>query len=192
MTRRIVETEYERRQPVPGYETLFEANRKGEVWALSRYVNSPICGGRRLLPETKLSARRDVSGYWVVDARVPGGRRVRLFIHRIIAALFVDNPHAKPFVNHINGDKGDFSPQNLEWCTHAENMAHARATGLAPPPRHGKGSLSPSAKLSEGDVREIRALSAGGQSNTQIAAQYGVSRGTIGFIVSRATWGHAS
>ena len=106
--------------------------------------------------------------------------------------MFVENPLAKPFVNHINGDKGDFSPQHLAWCTPAENMAHARSTGLAPAPRNGKGSRSPSAKLSEDDVRNIRTLSAEGQSGTQIAAQYGVSRGTIGFIVSRATWGHLS
>ena len=65
----------------------------------------------------------------------PGYKYVRLnqknhTIHRLIAIHFIPNPENKRCVNHINGIKTDFSINNLEWCTHAENMRHATDMGL--------------------------------------------------------------
>lgn len=54
-------------------------------------------------------------------------------LHRVAAELFIPNPENKPEVNHINGDKMDFSVDNLEWVTHKENIQHAVRTGLFQP-----------------------------------------------------------
>ena len=45
-------------------------------------------------------------------------------LHRLMAIFFIDNPNNKPCVNHINENTKDFSLNNLEWCTHKENMNH--------------------------------------------------------------------
>lgn len=37
-------------------------------------------------------------------------------------------------MNHINGNKLDFSIENLEWATASENRIHALSIGLAKPP----------------------------------------------------------
>lgn len=51
-------------------------------------------------------------------------------VHQVIAWQHVDNPEDKPCVNHINGDKRDNRPENLEWVTYSENNLHALRTGL--------------------------------------------------------------
>ena len=42
-------------------------------------------------------------------------------LHRVVARLFVPNPHNKPCVNHKNFNRWDNRAENLEWCTAAEN-----------------------------------------------------------------------
>lgn len=51
-------------------------------------------------------------------------------LHRLVANAFVPNPDNKPFVNHINCDKQDYSIENLEWVTAKENSQHAALHGL--------------------------------------------------------------
>ena len=51
-----------------------------------------------------------------------------LFLHRIIAIAFIDNPEEKPQVNHIDENKLNNDLSNLEWCTVRENLIHGTRT----------------------------------------------------------------
>ena len=54
-----------------------------------------------------------------------------LYLHRIIATAFIDNPDEKPCVNHIDENKLNNDLSNLEWCTVRENNIHGTRTKRA-------------------------------------------------------------
>lgn len=51
-------------------------------------------------------------------------------VHRLVALTFLEKPHGKDIVNHIDGNKTNNHYKNLEWCTYSENAIHAIETGL--------------------------------------------------------------
>lgn len=58
-------------------------------------------------------------------------KQKNLFLHRIIATAFIDNPGKKPYVNHIDENKLNNDLRNLEWCTARENNMHGTRTKRA-------------------------------------------------------------
>ena len=55
-------------------------------------------------------------------------KRKHLYLHRIIATAFIDNPDGNPCVNHIDENKLNNDLSNLEWCTERENAIHGTRT----------------------------------------------------------------
>lgn len=76
-----------------------------------------------------LSVHNHNSGYKSVFMRVNGRSRMH-YIHNILMHTFHPLPESIPYdrsttVNHKNGSKHDNRLENLEWCTHRENVKHA-------------------------------------------------------------------
>lgn len=59
---------------------------------------------------------------------LPGGSY--RYIHRLVAHAFISNEAGQPQVNHLDGNKANNAAANLEWCTAAQNLQHAYASGL--------------------------------------------------------------
>lgn len=68
-------------------------------------------------------------GYKYVVLFVNGHGRA-IMVHRIIAKTFVPNPNSEinNVVNHIDGNKLNNIPENLEWTTFKGNAIHASKT----------------------------------------------------------------
>ena len=57
------------------------------------------------------------------------GIKKREYIHRLVASAFIENPNNAPFINHKDNDPTNNAVENIEWCTHEENMAWMRKQG---------------------------------------------------------------
>lgn len=67
--------------------------------------------------------------YPAIELRKNNARRNHL-VHLLVAELYLPKIFDKDFINHKDGNKHNFSLDNLEWCDHSENMKHAVRTGL--------------------------------------------------------------
>jgi hypothetical protein len=62
-------------------------------------------------------------GYKMVSIKVNRKYKM-LYLHRLVAKYFIDNPDNYLEVNHIDFDKSNNTRENLEWCNRKHNMNH--------------------------------------------------------------------
>lgn len=86
---------------------------------------------------------------------------------------------------HLCGNKNCLNPRHLAWGTPAENTADMAAHGTKL-----EGANSPSAKITEQDVIEIRRRRAAGEMLDEIAADYPIGKANVWAIAARKTWKH--
>lgn len=99
-----------------GYENLYDVSNLGRI-------RNARNGKVRVLTPNKL-------GYPTI-CLTKAKCKARLFrVHRLVAIAFIPNPENKPHINHIDGNSSNSNVNNLEWCTHVENMEHAKHMGL--------------------------------------------------------------
>lgn len=167
-------------KPVPNYEGLYEVSNKGKIRSLDHEVVSST-GQRYMVKGRVLKPTNAGKGYLSVMLWKKGKSK-RVYLHIIVATVFIPNPHNYPVVNHKNGDKTKCEASNLEWTTYSGNNQHAYDTGL-----HGKGDKHYKAKLTSKDVKKIRKQ---GKYTTyqKIADKYGVSKATIRDVLENKTW----
>ena len=100
-----------------------------------------------------------------------------LYVHKLVAESFFLTGDHKEYVNHIDGNKLNNNLKNLEFCTHLENINHAKLTDKY------------SKKLSRNQVLKIRQLSIRHSVKT-LSKRYMVSETNIRLILNRKIWNH--
>lgn len=159
----------------------YEVSNLGRVRSVDRLVPDGG-GGRYRVAGKTLTPRPNHNGYLVVTLRAGRAKRWTPMVHRLVAEAFVPNPLGKPHVNHLDCDPANARSDNLEWCTPAENLAYMHSLGRARGPT---GQRPPVAKLTDPDIRQIRAqYQSGAASHQSIATKFGVSKRSIGRILA--------
>jgi hypothetical protein len=133
--------------------------------------------------ERTLTPTLNDRGYFEVSAKI-GDKRPKMSLHRLIAIAFVPGFEEGLTVNHINGNKLDNRPENLEWVTLAENTKHQWRTGLVDL----RGENAPGHKLTQRQVIHIRRAIRAGIPSNSLAIISGVSPSTIHLIEKGKRW----
>ena len=109
---------------ITGYETLYQISNLGNIKSLPKGDGNGY-RERLLKPEAK---NHNHTTYYRVSLS-KDGKVKRYAVHRLVAEAFIPNPENKPFVNHIDNNGSNNNVENLEWCTHSENMQHSSNQG---------------------------------------------------------------
>lgn len=76
----------------------------------------------------EIKQRLNADGYMVITTGKTGKRRLAS-VHRLVAQAFIPNPNNLPEVNHKDCDRTNNCVENLEWCTHTENIRYSIKMG---------------------------------------------------------------
>lgn len=178
---------------IPGYEGYYQASDAGRVRSLHRaFARDPndlkekaaLDAHAATAPRLQKKILSLVVGYAgrlnVVLCKHSKTRKFQ--VHRLVLLAFVGPCPEGMECRHLDGDHTNNRLSNLCWGTREENAQDRIRHGT-----HGRGENAAAAKLTEQQVREIRADPRGAR---RLARVYGVSMVAIHYIKTRRTWRH--
>lgn len=104
---------------VVGYEGKYQVSNLGRVKSLERKNSAGNLRKQRIM---KFGKTKD--GYLMVTLSKSGKRDTKK-VHRLVIESFIGIDNRKETVNHIDGNKENNTPENLEWSTRKEQLVHA-------------------------------------------------------------------
>jgi hypothetical protein len=179
----------ERWLPVPGYEGRYEVSSRGRVWSSPRKTITGVRGG--LLLKAVLAGRPGYERLAVTLCR--GTEKNQCRVHQLVMLAFVGPCPEGMEVLHLDGDRfRNHWPENLAYGDHATNQRQMVEHGTAHLALK-VGSQRLNAKLTEETVPVIRAeYAAGGVTERDLSAKYGINVSTLHRMLVRQTWKHVA
>jgi hypothetical protein len=109
----------------------------------------------------------------------------KVFAHRLSYELHHGPIPTGAVVRHKCDNPSCVNPSHLIVGSHQQNMAD-----MVSRKRQTLGTRNVQARLTDDDVRQIRALAATGVRHTEIAPRFGITRSAVTLIVERKRWAH--
>ena len=168
-------------QPVKETLGRYWISDMGRLATMNHYARDGHAG------KVKIMKPAETEGYMKTMITINGKSRT-IGIHRLVAEAFLGERPEGFDINHKDGVSTNNRLDNLEYCTHSENVLHSYRHGLQKLP---KGSLNPYAKLTEEQVIEIRLrFKPYVVMMKDLTIEYGVKKATIKDVVTRKSWKH--
>ena len=113
-----------------GYEGIYQVSSTGKVKSLARAIMNKH-GRLQNYPEKLLTpdVHKTTNCNYLRVSLSRDHIVTRFLVHRLVAEAFLSNDQNKPYINHIDNNGANNNIDNLEWCTHSENMIHAQNQG---------------------------------------------------------------
>lgn len=105
---------------ITGYEGYYQISSKGNVRSLDRTLINSI-GVESSVKGKEIHKSLVGAGYYQVNL-YKDGKKLNKYVHQLVASAFISNPKNYSEINHIDYNKENNCVENLEWCTHLENM----------------------------------------------------------------------
>lgn len=109
---------------ITGYEGLYQVSNFGNVRSVEREVKQGCYGKTRVAGGFQLTPTDNGGGYLVVTLR-KNGERKNFYVHRLVAAHFIENEQGYKYINHKDYDTHNNRFDNLEWCTQQQNIRYS-------------------------------------------------------------------
>ena len=166
------------------FQNFYQISNLGRVKRKRRYVKNNIQRGSRMIDERISSPQDNGRGYKQIYVSI-NNKRIMLYVHRLVASYFIENPNKKLEVNHLDGNKSNNNVNNLEWVSRLENQQHAVANNLIP-----KGNEIWNCKLSQEKVIAIRRLFSMKNNTTQayVCKKLNISAAQMSRIINKSRW----
>ncbi len=112
-------------KPVVGWEYSHEVSNMGKVRSLDRTTIQGVNIKGRILRPFKQKVVSGINGnpYLMLQLNCDGKSKTYP-VHRLVAMAFIpnDNPSEKTEVNHLDENRSNNRADNLEWCSHSDNI----------------------------------------------------------------------
>lgn len=166
---------------IPGFEA-YEVSDLGRVKSLLK---------SKMTPANHILKTRIVGAGYLGVSLYHNGNKWDRYVHRLVASAFLGDQPIGCQVNHRDGNKAHNTPENLEWCTAKQNIAHAWDAKLLPQPPIMLGSKHPRSSISENDACNILSLyERDGWKIAKIAEFMEIPRHTVENVVYKKCWKH--
>ena len=168
----------------------FRVDSDGTIWRCGKRKRGVGPTRTKLVMITPERAEYATSNGYLNVRTLYQGRTIHVSAHRLVRHVLVGPIPNGMCINHLDGNRANNHPSNLEVVDHAGNMEHARRV-LGYKAKGAKGERNRKVTLTDELVRVIRIIYGVGQhTQEELGELFGVCQTAISKIVTRIGWSH--